>query len=198
MFLRNRFFYRFYRFYRFDGGYLASGINTILILMLTTLALSACGTASDITAFFKPYQPDIVQGNFVSNERFLKLRAGMTKAEVKRLLGTPFVASLFHRNRWDYVFTMQGPKIASHRQHVTLVFDIEVLKEIEGGENLLSEAEFIGKVQAPTSGYQPLLSLPAEEEPPSGHTSPSSIAVPPASAALPIPLASVAYPPLEP
>ncbi len=161
------------------------------------LALAACGTASDVTAFFKPYQPDIVQGNFVPNERFLKLRTGMTKAEVKRLLGTPFVASVFHSNRWDYVFTIQGAKIAAHRQHVSLVFVNDALQEIEGGENLLSEAEFMSKVQAPIPGHLPVLVSPVEEEAASDRASPSSAVLPSAAAALPFPVASVSYPPLE-
>jgi outer membrane protein assembly factor BamE len=129
-----------------------------------TIGLPACTTADQSTAFFSPYRPDIVQGNFISSERFAQLRPGMTKQEVKHLLGTPLVMSLFHSNRWDYVFTMNSQKGSSHAQHITLVFSGDVLKQIEGGENLLSEAEFIGKVASPVPPQLRSLVMPISDE----------------------------------
>jgi outer membrane protein assembly factor BamE len=47
----------------------------------------------------------VVQGNFVSREQVEFLKPGMTRQQVRDVLGTPLVASLFHADRWDYVFT---------------------------------------------------------------------------------------------
>jgi outer membrane protein assembly factor BamE len=52
-----------------------------------------------------PYKVDVIQGNFVSKEQVEQLRPGMTRDQVKATLGTPLMASLFHADRWDYVFT---------------------------------------------------------------------------------------------
>jgi outer membrane protein assembly factor BamE len=65
-------------------------------LALTLLALSGCGIV---------YTIDVQQGNYVTDDLAAKLRVGMTKAEVRQLLGTPLIADPFHANRWDYYFS---------------------------------------------------------------------------------------------
>jgi outer membrane protein assembly factor BamE len=50
------------------------------------------------------YRMDIQQGNYVTEDVAAKLRPGMSKAEVRTLLGTPLLIDAFHANRWDYYF----------------------------------------------------------------------------------------------
>ena len=74
------------------------------------VVLSGCETASrtanrTITAL-SPYRFDVVQGNFVSKEQVQLLQKGMSRRQVRDILGTPLVASVFHANRWDYAFTL--------------------------------------------------------------------------------------------
>jgi outer membrane protein assembly factor BamE len=62
---------------------------------------------------FTPYRPDVQQGNFVSAEMMtqlkegMKRKEGMTREQVRFVLGTPLLTDLFHGDRWDYVFRMQ-------------------------------------------------------------------------------------------
>ena len=64
--------------------------------MLLAVVLSGCGLI---------YTIDIQQGNYVTEDLVAKLKTGMTKAEVRNLLGTPLLVDAFHQNRWDYYFS---------------------------------------------------------------------------------------------
>jgi hypothetical protein len=63
-----------------------------------------------------PYKIDVIQGNFVSKEQVEQLRPGMTRDQVKATLGTPLMASLFHADRWDYVFTLKRQGVEPQSQ----------------------------------------------------------------------------------
>ena len=57
------------------------------------------------------YRIDVQQGNYVTQDAVAKLKNGMTKAEVRQVLGTPLLIDVFHANRWDYYFaTGKGGK----------------------------------------------------------------------------------------
>ena len=51
------------------------------------------------------YKPTISQGNIITQKQVNQLKPGMTKKQVKFLLGTPTLRDVFHENRWDYPFT---------------------------------------------------------------------------------------------
>ena len=80
------------------------------------------------------YKIDINQGNYLSQDMVDKLKTGMTKPQVRTVLGTPLVTSAFRDNRWDYVyeFTRQG-KVREHRQF-TVYFVDDTLARWEGDE----------------------------------------------------------------
>src|SRR5215470_9946492 len=56
---------------------------------------------------FTVHRMEIQQGNFVTQEMVSQLKQGMTKDQVRFVLGTPLVADIFHENRWDYIFRRQ-------------------------------------------------------------------------------------------
>lgn len=62
-----------------------------------------------------------MQGNFISSEQYAKLQLGMSREQVRQILGTPLLASYFHANRWDYIFEFKrsGQPIGKER-HVTV------------------------------------------------------------------------------
>ena len=51
-----------------------------------------------------PYKIDVQQGNYVTQDMVEKLKPGMTRSQVKFLLGTPLVVDPFRNDRWDYVY----------------------------------------------------------------------------------------------
>lgn len=78
------------------------------------------------------YRIDIQQGNVVTQDMVSKLKPGMTRQQVRFVLGTPPVVDPFRQDRWDYVYYYtKGGKIIEHRRLV-LLFDGDILKRIDG------------------------------------------------------------------
>jgi len=75
---------------------------------------------------------DIQQGNVVTQEMVEKLRPGMTRQQVRFVLGTPPLVDPFHVDRWDYVYYYnKAGKVIEHRRLI-LLFEADTLKRIEG------------------------------------------------------------------
>jgi outer membrane protein assembly factor BamE len=96
-------------------------------LALLALAAAGCATVDEYLPTlrnFGVYKLDINQGNYLSQDMVDKLRVGQTKAQVRQLLGTPLVVSVFRDSRWDYVyeFTHQG-RVVAHRTFTTYFVD---------------------------------------------------------------------------
>jgi outer membrane protein assembly factor BamE len=89
--------------------------------------------------------PDVVQGNFVSKEQRQALTPGMARAQVRDILGTPLVTSLFHADRWDYAFSIRRQGVPPQTFQLTVFFKGDVLQSIEGGD-LPSESEFVERL----------------------------------------------------
>lgn len=111
---------------------------------------------------FSPYRIDIQQGNFVSSEMMAQLKEGMKRPEgvsreqVRFVLGTPLLTDIFHADRWDYVFRLQkgnGEVIASH---VSLFFKGNRLDRFDGSV-LPTEKEYLAFI----AGAAPGASAPA-------------------------------------
>lgn len=100
-----------------------------LALIGVCILLAACGSAVPTV---KPFKMDIQQGNVVTSKMLLQLRPGMTKSQVRFIMGTPLIADSFHSNRWDYFYQMrQAGKIIEQRR-VILEFDKELLTRVRG------------------------------------------------------------------
>ncbi len=78
-------------------------------------------------ASIKPYRIDIQQGNYLSAEVVAQLKEGMTREQVRFVLGTPLVTDIFHANRWDYVFYRELGDGRKERHRVSVFFENEKL-----------------------------------------------------------------------
>ena len=88
---------------------------------------------------------EVVQGNVITKEQVDALQKGMSRQQVKDLLGTPLLASVFHANRWDYVFTIKRKGVPEQERRFTVFFDDTGLARYEGDE-MPSEQEFVASV----------------------------------------------------
>ena len=78
------------------------------------------------------YKMDIQQGNYVTQDMVAKLKPGMTRSQVRFILGTPLVVDMFRTNRWDYVYVYQKRgKVTEHRKF-TVIFENDKLSSVEG------------------------------------------------------------------
>jgi outer membrane protein assembly factor BamE len=90
--------------------------------VFAALTLSACGVPR--IPGITPYKMEIQQGNFVSQEMVSQLKPGMSKEQVKLILGTPLLTDIFHsERRWDYVYWKEDQ--AGHREQRKLVVFFE-------------------------------------------------------------------------
>ena len=117
----------------------------------------------------------------------------MSRQQVKDVLGTPLVASVFHDQRWDYVFTIRRQGVPPQSFSVSVWFKGDELERIVGDE-LPSETEFVTKLVAKKSNLK-VPRLEAKEE--DLRKFPVPVRNTEASAVPAVPLPS-SYPPLEP
>jgi len=137
-----------------------------------------------------PYRIDIVQGNVITREQAALIRPGMSRLQVRDILGTPLIADPFHANRWDYLFTMRRAGTDVQRRSVVVLFEADAVKSIEAPE-LPSERDFVATISRPLTAAVPRLELTDEER--------AALPVPPKREAPPSePVGPVRdYPPLE-
>ena len=96
--------------------------------------VSACGSIL--------YKAEIAQGNFVSKEQVAALKLGMPRLQVADILGTPLLVSVFHADRWEYVFNLKRQGIETPSYKLTVYFKGDALDKIDG-RNMPTEQEFI-------------------------------------------------------
>ncbi len=169
--------------------------------VLLAVALVACGSfdagtrsLADALTFYKP---EVVQGNFVSREQVAALQPGMTRLQVRDILGTPLMASLFHGDRWDYVFTMKRQGVEPQHYRLSVFFQGDALLRHEGDE-MPTEAEFVQRISRERKIKVPVLEATPEQlaKFPSGGADAASEAAP--ATTVPSPPPGGSYPPLEP
>lgn len=178
----------------------ASHRITLLVCTLAALSvgLGACTSVPRAlpAQWLAPYRSDVLQGNFISSEQVAQLTPGLSRLQVRNLLGTPLVSSLFHADRWDYVFSIKRGTGEPRMYRYTVFFQGDTLQRFEG-DAMPSEAEFIAQLDVRRKlGAVPPLQASPEQLKAAQSAAPASAAVP-AAPATPLPPAAAVYPPLE-
>jgi len=121
-------------------------------------------TSDGASGMLTPYKMEIVQGNVITNEQAAAIRPGLTRAQVRDVLGSPLLADPFHSNRWDYVFTIRRQGAEPQLRRVVVLFKGEGLESIDTGGPLPAEREFITSIATyKGSGPGPSLALTEEQ-----------------------------------
>ena len=156
--------------------------------------LAGCSTleSNRWTNVFLPYRVEVVQGNVLTSEQLVRVAPGMSRAQVRDILGSPLLTDLFHADRWDYVFMLNRPGTPVQKRTVVVVFEGDKLARIEAPP-LPTDGDFIDSIDPYRSRRAvPPLALSAEQV--------QALPLPPR----PAPAASApegpvrSYPPLEP
>ena len=168
--------------------------------LLAAFALGGCSSFNEpaslkgFIAFVSPYKPDVIQGNVVTTDQISQVKPGMSRAQVREILGSPLITDPFHGDRWDYVFTLRRQGFDDQQRSFVVLFEKDQVLKIDAPP-LPTEDEFVASIsrkKLPTS--TPKLELTDAER-----------AALPTSAAPAEPAASAAasagatrtYPPLE-
>ncbi len=94
--------------------------------------LAACSNTPQITNYLTPYRIDIRQGNFVSQDMVAQLKPGLSRDQVRFILGSPLVADMFHADRWDYVYRFQPGRGELQQRHLAVFFQDNKLARVAG------------------------------------------------------------------
>jgi outer membrane protein assembly factor BamE len=143
----------------------------LLLALLLTVLIAGCESMRTWTPnFMQAYRPDVQQGNIVTREMVDQLREGMTRDQVRFLLGTPLVVSVFHQDRWDYVyFLKRGKGDEEQRRALTVLFKDNRLASFTADEmppEALADNLILGRnpkdlPKAPPKEPGPQVTLPA-------------------------------------
>src|ERR1700733_3382919 len=137
--------------------YRGSRMRGTLIAVATVAVLAGCSTYDSLTQrvaqSITPYRITVVQGNFVSKEAAAQMQVGLSRAQVKQLLGTPLLADMFHGDRWDYVFYFKrGSTSVVQQRDFVVMFAGDRVASWSGGEDLPSNLELLAEIDGDKRG----------------------------------------------
>jgi len=159
-------------------------------------ALAGCQSLQSADSLFgvvTPYRIEIVQGNVVTREQTALVKPGMSRAQVRDVLGSPLLTDPFHADRWDYVFTIRRQGAESQLRRIVVLFKGEGMVSIDTGGELPAEREFVASIDTfKTERNAPPMALSDEQL----KALPAPVRPPPPAPVPPTPARS--YPPLEP
>ena len=104
-------------------------IKMRIFLLFLSLLVTAC---SPSLPSIKPYKMPIQQGNLVTSKMMMQLKPGMTKTQVRFVMGTPLITDSFHKDQWDYFYQMEKDGAIIEKRRVILMFEKDLLAKVKG------------------------------------------------------------------
>jgi outer membrane protein assembly factor BamE len=145
----------------------------LLAAAAATLALTGCESMrSWVPPLLQPYRPDVQQGNVVTKEMVDQLRQGMTREQVRFLLGSPMLSSVFHTDRWDYVYYLKRGKGSEEQlRRLTVHFKDNRIERVLADEmpaEALADNLILGREGKKPPPKNPPTRQPSPGQPPPG------------------------------
>lgn len=99
----------------------------LLRAITVVVALAAAGGC------VHPHKLEVLQGNIVTPEMLKQLKPGLTRSQVRFILGTPLISDPFHPERWDYVYLYKKHAAApGETRQLTVIFAGDALERVVG------------------------------------------------------------------
>jgi outer membrane protein assembly factor BamE len=180
-----------------DSNRLSIRVGLSLVICAGLAACSSFdGASTRLASIVTPYQIDVVQGNVITREQVELLKPGLPRQSVRDLLGTPLLQSVFHSNRWDYVFSFRHKGEEPQLRKLTVFFKDDVLERFDA-DPMPTEAEFVASLDyGRKSAKVPVLE--ASEESLQKFKQAAKTPEPAATTPTTLPPLPASYPPLEP
>jgi outer membrane protein assembly factor BamE len=125
---------------------LRSGLAASLPAVALLAGCASLQSSENFLGVVTPYRLEVVQGNVVTKEQAALVKPGMSRSQVRDILGSPLLTDLFHADRWDYVFTIRRQGAEPQLRRIVLLFDGESLRSIDAGGELPAERDFIASI----------------------------------------------------
>lgn len=133
-------------------------IRKLAVLVAALVAITSLSACSYLT----PYRIEIVQGNVVTKEMIAQIQPGLGRTQVREILGSPLLTDIFHKDRWDYVFSIRRRGTEYQERRVTIFFKDDKVDHFEASD-LPSEREFVASIDSGKVGKVPPLELTPEQ-----------------------------------
>ncbi len=104
---------------------LSRSIARLLLPVALSAGLAAC-------SFPGVYKLDVQQGNIVTQDMVNQLKPGMSKRQVRYIMGTPLLVDSFHEDRWDYFYSLKNSEDQYSQERLTLLFSNDQLVNLQG------------------------------------------------------------------
>ena len=130
-----------------------------IFLLPLILLLKACGEMPklevptlDLAERMSAYHLDVRQGNLITQEMVSQLKPGLTREQVRYVLGTPLVTDPFHGNRWDYVYRYDNGKGEIQQRNLSVYFEDNKLLRVGGDVTAADPNAAVNPAEAPKQG----------------------------------------------
>ncbi|MEQ1933238.1 MAG: outer membrane protein assembly factor BamE [Fimbriimonadaceae bacterium] len=135
----------------------------LLFLLAPMILAAGCARSPvDVPEIVKPYRITIQQGNYVTREMVQQLKPGMTREQVRYVLGTPLLTDIFHADRWDYVFYRDAPGGKREQRNISVMFEDGKLTRVLGD---LLPSDPVQEAPKPVAAAEPKAESGAEAKP---------------------------------
>jgi outer membrane protein assembly factor BamE len=101
-----------------------------VVAIALAASLAGCGLPRALGV--APYTIEIQQGNFISQETVSQLKEGMSKEQVRQIMGTPLLVDVFHAERWDYMYSRVTSDGRKEKRGLVLFFEDGKLTRFDG------------------------------------------------------------------
>lgn len=100
----------------------------IALIALAISLISACSAVG----FPGVYRIDVEQGNIMEQEKIDQLKPGMSRRQVRFILGTPLLEDSFNNDRWDYTYVKRNGLDVISQSHLSVIFEGDALRDVRG------------------------------------------------------------------
>lgn len=115
------------------------------LLILAIVCLQAVIVTGCAQLMPDAHKIDVQQGNVIDQEALNQIRPGMNQRQVRYILGGPMITDTFHKDRWDYIYSLEKRGKPVEQKQITLFFDNDTLASIKGDmhpEPVAAETQF--------------------------------------------------------
>ena len=131
-------------------------------LVVSSGLISGCSFDS-VVGLVDPYRIDVRQGNYVDQEMLSQLRRGMSRDQVRYVLGSPLVVDMFRTDRWDYVYSLRSGRKEAEQRVISVYFEGDVLDRVEGDVEVAQAGEGAEGAAAAAGSRSRVVEIPAVE-----------------------------------